>query len=163
MAEEISYNYLWQAYQKEKQTNQLLLIPKTFYQDTIEHIKKAKSEPNPNFTMIDNTTKLLNEFFEKRKQKIMIYIAFNKQLPKPVADSELEFYNRLLQVARSEVLELSVATKKNTITLKSVKDIPEIILPSGNRLGPLKRDQMVDAISEQDINYLIENAICEQV
>lgn len=160
--EEMSYNYLWQAYQKEKQTNQLLLIPKTFYQDTVEYINKSKASQNPNTTMIENTTKLLNEFFEKRKQKIMIYVAYSKPLPKPVADNENEFYNRILQLSKSEVLELSAPLKKEMAALKSIKDIPEIILPSGNRIGPLKKDQVIDAISEQDRNYLIENTICEQ-
>jgi len=162
MSEEISYNYLWQAYQKEKQTNQLLLIPKTFYQDTIEHINKSKADTNTNPIILENTTKLLNEFFEKRKQKIMVYVAYNKQPPKPIADNELEFYNKLLQITKSETLKFEKEIKQ-THTLKSIKDIPEIILPSGSRIGPLKKDQTIDAISEQDKNYLIENTICEQV
>ncbi len=162
MTDDISYNYLWQAYQKEKQTNQLLLIPKTFYQDTLEHINKTKTDTNTNPIMMENTIKLLNEFFEKRKQKILIYVAYNKQLPKPTADNEFEFYNKILQITKSETLELSKEVKKATHTLKSMKDIPEIILPSGSKIGPLEKDQIIDIAGEQDKNYLIENTICEQ-
>ncbi len=139
MNENISYDYLWQAYQKEKQTNQLLLVPKTFYEDTLEFISKAQANKAQDPNIVENATKLLNDFFEKRKQKILIYVAYNKQLPQPISSNETEFYNRVLQTVRAERLGLAKQTKNNTTTLKSTKDIPEIILPSGNKAGPSEK------------------------
>jgi hypothetical protein len=160
----ITYDYLWQAYQKEKQTNQLLLIPKTFYEDAFQFTKKTKENKPYDIPTLENTTRLLNELYEKRKQKILIYIAYNKQLPQPISSNEIEFYNRVLKIVKSEKLVLNQNENNNhTLTLKSLKDIPEIMLPSGSKIGPLKKDQIISTQNEQDINYLIENVICEQI
>ena len=159
MDENISYDYLWQAYQKEKQTNQLLLTPKTFYEDVIKFLNETKTTDS---VLKENTINLLTNFFEKRKQKIIIYVAYNKSLPQPISNNELEFYNKLLQLVKSEKLELTAQTKNiKPNTLKSMKDIPEIILPSGNRIGPLQKDQVIEMENSQDRTYLIENIICE--
>jgi DNA replication initiation complex subunit (GINS family) len=163
MDENINYDYLWQAYQKEKQTNQLLLIPKTFYDEALKFVKVNESTPYTTQHTPENTIRLINDFFEKRKQKILIYIAYNKPLPQPISNNETEFYNRILQIVKSEKLDLSGDIKVNLNTLKSIKDIPEIILPSGNKIGPLRKDQIVEAGNEQDRKYLIENTICEQI
>lgn len=161
--ENVSYDYLWQAYQKEKQTNQLLLVPKTFYEDAAEFINNTKQSSNSDPSIRENASRILNEFFEKRKQKILIYIAYNKQLPQPISNSETEFYNKVLQAVKSERLDLTKDIKNGNHTLKSLKSIPEIVLPSGNKLGPLAKDQVIDSLEEPDRNYLIENAICEQL
>ena len=164
MTDNISYDYLWQAYQKERQTNQLLLVPRTFYEDALEFINKTKAIKDQDSTVADNAARILNDFYEKRKQKILIYIAYNRQLPQPISNSELEFYNKMLQVVKSERLDLIKQTKVTNIhTLKSIKDLPEIILPSGSKLGPLKIDQIIETVNEQDRSYLIENTICEQI
>lgn len=160
MDENISYDYIWQAYQKEKQTNQLLLVSKTFYDDAVEFINRQKTADT---TLKENATRLLTEFFEKRKQKILIYIAYNRQLPQPISNNELEFYNRVLNTVKSEQVDLVQHGKQNVHVLKSIKDIPEIMLPSGSKIGPLKKDQIVEKLSEQDSNYLLENTICEQI
>jgi len=161
MDENITYDYLWQAYQKEKQTNQLLLIPKTFYEDTFKFLHDKGPDKDNDKSTNDNTLKLVNDFFEKRKQKILIYIAYNKQLPQPISNKETEFYNRILQIVKSEKLDFS--NQGNIHTLKSMKSIPEIILPSGNKIGPLTKDQVIDMENEQDRKYLVENTICEQI
>ncbi len=163
MDENITYDYLWQAYQKEKQTNQLLLIPKTFYDETFKFIKEKEGNTNTNQITPENTIRLVNDFFEKRKQKILIYIAYNKQLPQPISNSETEFYNRVLQIVKSEKLDFSGQASGSPHTIKSIKDIPEITLPSGNKIGPLRKDQILEAENEQDRKYLIENSICEKI
>lgn len=167
MAETLSYDYLWQACQKEKQTNQLLLVPKTFYEDIIEYINSLPA-PGPGEAdsgMKANSIKLLNEIFERRKQKILLYVAYNKQLPQPISNLELEFYNRLTEVARATKLEHQSIRKSNGTALRSLKDIPEIILPSGNKVGPLKKDQVLEMKkdTDSDIEFLTKNMICERL
>ena len=39
----ITYDYLWETYQKEKQTNQLLPISRTFYTDALFFINKLEN------------------------------------------------------------------------------------------------------------------------
>lgn len=167
MAETLSYDYLWQACQKEKQTNQLLLVPKTFYEDITEYIDSLpQSGPNGADSGVKaNSIKLLNEIFERRKQKILLYVAYNKQLPQPISNLELEFYNRLIEVARATRLGHQSVRQGNGTALKSLKDIPEIILPSGNKIGPLKKDQVLEMRkgSDPDIEFLTKNMICERL
>jgi len=68
----------------------------------------------------------------------------------------------VLNTVKSEKIDI-LQHGRNTRVLRSMKDIPEIVLPSGNRIGPLKKDQIIEKLSEQDTNYLTENTICEQI
>jgi hypothetical protein len=157
MGESISYDYIWNLCQKEKQTNQLLQLNKTFYADIAEYMEKAQlTEPQK-----ANMEKILASLFEKRKQKLFLYLAYNKQPPSQLDGTELDFYNRLLEIASSYKIGPGQKIKSNKL-LRSIIDIPEIILPSGRKLGPLKKNEVLDIQdSAADTTYLISNAICE--
>ena len=165
MAENVSYDYLWQIYQKEKQTNQLLMISKSFYEDTLNFIKNIdKLEIKDSSSLKEDSIRLLNELFEKRKQKILIYAAYNKQLPQPISTSELEFYNKVLEMVMSNKIDNIEVPRSSKVILRSLKDIPEILLPSGDKIGPFKRDQTIEVKDlDQDTNFLISNSICERI
>ncbi len=157
MGESISYDYIWNLCQKEKQTNSLLQLSKSFYQDIIEYMEKSQlTEPQRS-----NMEKILLSLFEKRKQKLFLYMAYNKQPPSQLDGSEAEFYNQLLEITSKYKIGSNNKIKSNKL-LRSITDIPEIILPSGRKLGPLKKDEILDMQdSAADITYLISNAICE--
>lgn len=160
MGEDISYDYIWNLCQKEKQTNQLLQLSKSFYSDLMEYMEKTTlTEPQR-----ANMEKIVVNLFEKRKQKIFLYLAYNKQPPSQIDGSELEFYNQLLGVSGKYKLTVVPKIKSNKL-LRSITDIPEIILPSGKKLGPLKKNEILDMQETDgmadDVRYLINNAICE--
>ncbi|MCL5117451.1 MAG: hypothetical protein M1124_01310 [Candidatus Marsarchaeota archaeon] len=167
----ISYETIWQILHKEKQTNELQLIPNTFYNDVEHFIKISKSDININNVDNDNSendklnTKenivfLLNKIFEKRKQKLLIYVAFNKQMPQPLPEIEISFYNRLNELKKEFTLNLE--EKAQGIFLKVISDIPSIRLPSGGKIGPLQKDEIINIKEKEseDINFLINNSIC---
>ncbi len=159
--EVITYDYLWQSYQKEKQTNQLQLVNKTFYEDVEEYIAKLKKTNNQK--LYENTISLLASFYEKRRQKILMHVAYGKQLPQPISTRETELYNRIMQAVNSETNEEKKAKQNKQNTLKSKRSIPEILLPSGNKIGPLSEGEKLDIENGQDMAYLIENSICEKI
>lgn len=160
MEDYMNYDYLWQLCQKEKQTNQLLLIPKTFYEEMSAFITSLDTANEKSVQIKANATKLLSEFFESRKQKILFYVAHGRTLPQPISTIEAEFYDSVVRVMKSSKIELE-STKSGSPSLKSLVDIPEIMLPSGNKLGPLKKDQLLAAqLSDADLNFLLANAIC---
>jgi DNA replication initiation complex subunit (GINS family) len=160
MEDYISYDYLWQLCQKEKQTNQLLLIPKTFYEDMSVFIASLDPSNEKSMQIKSNAIKMLGEFFENRKQKILFYVAHNRTLPQPLCAIEVEFYDSVVKVMKSSRLELG-NVKSSRTALKSLVDIPEIMLPSGGKLGPLKKDQLIEsAFSDADMNFLLANAVC---
>jgi DNA replication initiation complex subunit (GINS family) len=157
MGENVSYDYVWNLCQKEKQTNQLLQINKSFYSDIAEYMTKA--------TLTDaqkvNMEKVLLTLFEKRKQKLFLYLAYNKQPPSQLDGTEMEFYNQLLELTSKYKMGDGKEIKSNKL-LRSITDIPEIILPSGRKIGPLKKNEILDIQdSAADVTYLITNAICE--
>ena len=132
------YETLWQVTQKEKQTNELQLLPKTFYNDINEFIRSfdGKELSDEDLNLKRNTIKLLNDLHERRKQKILIYVAYKKQMPQPAIQSEQDFYKKLSQVASENKIDFTVMQKPNTFLLKSLQSIPEIMLPSGRKVGP---------------------------
>ncbi len=161
---EISYDLLWQLVQKERQTNELQLLPKTFYSDCIGLLdsidKKDMSEDEINIKK--NASKLLLEIYEKRKQKLLIYVAYKKHLPQPAIPSEQELYERLAELVNKE--KINFGAFKNTQSLVSLQKIPEIILPSGKKIGPFEKDQIVEAkVDDEDVKFLISNSICKEV
>jgi DNA replication initiation complex subunit (GINS family) len=157
MGEDISYDYIWNLYQKEKQTNQLLQLSKAFYPDIMEYLSKATLSDQQKLNM----EKILVNLFEKRKQKIFLYLAYNKPLPTQLDSTEQEFYTNILETINKYKIDPTKKIKSNKL-LRSLTDIPEIVLPSGRKLGPLKKDEILDMQdSSADVTYLISNAICE--
>lgn len=160
------YETLWQVTQKEKQTNELQLLPKTFYSDINEFINsfdsKDLSEEDQNLRK--NTIRLLNDLHERRKQKILIYVAYKKQMPQPAIQAEQDFYKKLSQVASENKIDFAATQKTSAFLLKSLQSIPEIMLPSGRKVGPLEKGQVIElGGNEEDANFLISNTICQKI
>ena len=168
MDKTLAYELLWQITQKEKQTNELQLLPKTFYTDIDDFLGtfEGKELTEEDANTKKNTLRLINELYERRKQKILIYVAYKKQMPQPAAQVELDFYNNIADLATGNRLQIKMQNDRNQRirALRSLQAIPEIILPSGKKLGPLEKGQLIDTNeSEEDTKFLINNAICQQV
>ncbi|MGC8651905.1 MAG: hypothetical protein ACP5UH_01480 [Candidatus Micrarchaeia archaeon] len=162
MPERIDYDYLWKLLQEEKQTNALLPIAKDFYSSATKLISGNRHDATQDNTEKANVAKILLDLFERRKQKILLYIAYGKQLPAQVDSHETEFYDALIKIVKAE--KLAIEDKHNKVVLRAVKDIPEIILPSGSKIGPLAKGDVVEADSiNDDMNFLLNNAICEKL
>ena len=87
-------------------------------------------------------------------------MAFNKQMPQPLPEIEISFYNRLNELKKEFTLNLE--EKAQGIFLKVISDIPSIRLPSGGKIGPLQKDEIINIKEKEseDINFLINNSIC---
>ncbi len=160
------YEILWQVTQKEKQTNELQLLPKTFYNDVDDFIRSFdnKELSEEDIGLKKNTMRLLNDLHERRKQKILIYVAYKKQMPQPAILSEQDFYKKLSQVASENKIDFAATQKPNTFLLKSLQSIPEIILPSGRKVGPLEKGQIIELGGNgEDADFLINNTICQKM
>lgn len=155
------YDFLWQAHQKEKNTTELQQLPQNFYSEMNKIIRGIESEGlgnNPKTR--ENALKLLNEIIERRKQKILIYVAYKKQPPQSNIVEELDFYNSVINVTKVHAfLSNSSASKK----FKAVGELPEIVLPSGSKVGPLSKDQIIELNNREDIDYVTSNGVCEAV
>jgi DNA replication initiation complex subunit (GINS family) len=158
MADDMSYDYVWRLFQKEKQTNQLLQVNRNFYDDVAEYLKLSES----NEQQKTNIEKILVGLFEKRRQKILLYAAYNKLLPQPTSEREQEFYKEIVQISEKYNIAFSKVQNRSNKLLRSINDIPEIILPSGKKFGPYKKGEIIEVQgADVDGEYLLKNSICE--
>ncbi len=163
MGEKIGYELLWEMSQKERQTNELLLLPKNFYDEIsvfIKELENATSDEQIN--MKRNAQRLLSELQERRKQKIIIYVAYKRSIPQPAIQEEEDLYSRILAAANGPNTAKTQATQANEKALKLLQPIPEIILPSGKKVGPFLKGQVIEIEERSDKEFLISNMICQK-
>jgi DNA replication initiation complex subunit (GINS family) len=164
MADNITYDLLWQILQKEKQSNEIQMVPRTFFSDIagiIRTLEKEKTEENEQVK--SNMIKLSNDLYERRKQKILIYIAYGRQLPQPLPQEEVGFYGRITEAFKSNQFASYLSSESRKSMLESLYDIPEMLLPSGNKIGPLSKAQTIVVESNDDATFLINNALCKKI
>ncbi len=160
----IEYETIWQIYQKEKQSNELQLVPKTLYEDVAALVNELKKQNTEDAELqLGNAQRLINAVFEKRKQKILLYVAYGKQIPPQFPKQEEELYNEVLSALKSKRLDTPQTEEQKTLI--AIQKIPEIILPSGHKEGPFEKDQIINvkSRSKEDINFLINNNICREI
>ncbi len=155
-AETETYDTVWLVWQKEKQTTKLQQIPKTFYKDVFDYLDKTNKPTDTESTTKENTKRLLNNIYERRKQKILAYLAYNQQPPQPMPPEEERFYTNLYATIKNDRL----GDKSVLGALTALHDTPKIILPSGVEVGPLMKDQTVLIDSTQDTEFLLSNNLC---
>jgi hypothetical protein len=157
--EEITSELLFEKVQAEKKTGEILPLSKHFFEDAEEYIKNIeKQQTDPQKTQyINNFKKLLSMLKERRMQKILIYIAYNKQLPSYSTIEEEGIYERIKKL-------LTENSVKPTLTkVKILSDIPEVITPEGNKIGPFKQNQTIELESENDTDFILKNKLGEIV
>ena len=147
----MDYLDLIDFYKKEKNTSKLLSMPKNFYKEAKELIKNSRNETEK--TNISNTLKFLKE---KRIQKILMYLAYDKQIGNEVADEESEIYSKIKTILKKGKIQNSTKIKINI-------DVPEIITNTGTKLGPYNKNEIVDINSNDDVMFIIENNIGEKI
>ncbi|MDE1857098.1 MAG: hypothetical protein KGH98_03375 [Candidatus Micrarchaeota archaeon] len=166
MSLELSYDLVWRIYQAENQNYELQQIPKTFYEDAAELIESLPSDAHDTGKRgtKENAIKLIEAVHERRSQKILMYVAFGRQLPQNAPQKEAELYDRIATIKKENRLNITKGkSQQDPFTLKSMRDMPEIVLPSGSRLGPLKKEQVVRVASPDDRRFLLESVICIEI
>ncbi|MCL4389085.1 MAG: hypothetical protein M1528_02205 [Candidatus Marsarchaeota archaeon] len=165
VSENLTYDILWQINQKEKQSNELQLVPKTLYNDIKELLDNTDDRSSEELKIQkENTLKLINSIFERRKQKIMVYAAYGKEMPSPAPDQDNAFYREAVNLIGANNLTYAKREQRE-VQLKAIQSIPEIVLPSGNKIGPLEKDQVLNLNQKEneDKNFLINNGICKEM
>ncbi len=164
MTEDITYSFLWEVLQKERSSNALQLLPKGFYADVREFLETAKSGPGKNEEseiQAGNIERLVSEIFEKRKQKVALYVAYKKPLPNPITDIETDLYNKMMELYANTKLTGPIETKAQQNKLRVIiEKLPEVFLPSGSKIGPLEKGQLIEVQDKNDSKFLIDNSLC---
>ncbi|MFP3278733.1 MAG: hypothetical protein RXP92_00235 [Candidatus Micrarchaeota archaeon] len=156
--EEITPEVIFSKLQAERKTGELLPLPADFYEQIDKEIENLKKNPNMESKQyLENFMKLVNQLKEKRMQKVLIYLAYNKQLPQPIPRFEENLFKRIKAIINEESKPSQV--KRIKINL----DIPEIITPEGNKIGPFSKDQIIEIDDSKEIEYILQNKIGELI
>ena len=148
---EIDSEEIFNLLKSEKKTGEIIPLRKTFYKEARELIKQQPQEQKQN---LDRT---LNIIKEKRTQKILIYLAYDKVLPQPLPQEEEETYNNIKQLVSNP------NTQQKTKKIRITAHIPEIITSTGNKLGPYEQNEIIELYDNSDIKFIIENKIGETI
>jgi len=156
--EEITPEVIFSKLQAERKTGELLPLPADFYEQIDKEIENLKKNPSMESKQyLENFMKLVNQLKEKRMQKVLIYLAYNKQLPQPIPRFEENLFKKIKAIINEESKPPQV--KRIKINL----DIPEIVTPEGNKIGPFSKDQIIEIDDSKEIEYILQNKIGELI
>ncbi|MGC8676541.1 MAG: hypothetical protein ACP5T3_03465 [Candidatus Micrarchaeia archaeon] len=152
---EVNTEILFSKLKAEKVTGELLQLDADFYTEAEKYIALLDNTEKSS-KEAENVRKMLSQLKERRKQKILVYLAFDKPLPRPVPVEEESLYNEILTI-------LSNGFDVKTIRLKIIADLPEVITPGGKKIGPFKNGEVVEVGDTKDADFIINNKIGERV
>jgi DNA replication initiation complex subunit (GINS family) len=147
----MDYLDIIEFYKKEKNTSRLIPIDRNFYTEAENLIKNTGNDTEK--ANINNT---LNFLKEKRVQKILIYLAYDKQIGNEVTPEESDLYLKIKSLLKKNKITASTKIKINI-------DVPEIITTSGTKLGPYNKNEIIELNSNEDMIFIIENKIGEKL
>ncbi len=154
----VSYDFLWQTLQEESKNKTLNQLPQDFYSEA-EQLLKEEKDADKRENINNNITNMISKIKEIRINKLLLYIAYGKQIQMPIPIEEQEAYERIT----AYIYEYRNRNKgeNEPKALSVVHNVPEIYLPSGNKIGPLSEGQKIKINEKNDAAFLINSLICE--
>ena len=159
MSFSVSADFLFSALQQEKATGELQQLQHDFYTQVERYLKTLPEQQGgeDRARQVDNTKRILASLIEKRRQKILLYIAYNKPLPSVVPAEDEKFYDDLRSVLERNDSQTKISK------LKINSDIPEVLTAEGRKIGPFRQGEIVEVSDSNDIEFIIKNRIGEMV
>jgi DNA replication initiation complex subunit (GINS family) len=157
LAAKITTELLFSKLQKEKTTGELTSLPSDFYLGASLLISELESsdKSEENEKQIENAKKMLASLKERRKQKLLTYLAFSKQLPQTVPEEEEALYNEIRQILTRGADSVKVSR------LKVLSSVPEVLTSEGREIGPYKAGEVIELANDSDVEFIIKNKIAE--
>ncbi len=153
MGSEISAEQIFTKLLQEKKTGELTPLEADYYSDAEKHLKKLKAESDSEH--FENFKKMLISLKQRRRQKLLMYIAYSKPLPAPVPEDEETLYNEIQQLVSKSIPQAKISR------IKIKNAIPEVLTAKGKKIGPYKQGDIVELMDDDDAEFLIKNKIGE--
>ncbi|MDE1824425.1 MAG: hypothetical protein KGH69_02305 [Candidatus Micrarchaeota archaeon] len=134
----------------EKKTGEIIPLEADFYLGIAGLASSVPDDQERN-----NLNKTIEAIKERRVQKILVYIAYGKQVPAPLPTEEEDLYNQIKRILKKD----SAPTNQTTVRISA--DIPEIITTKGSKIGPFKQNEIVKMGDTEDVKFIIDNKIGE--
>jgi hypothetical protein len=157
MTLQITTEMLFSKLNEEKNRGELMPLQKEFYTSAAEFVQKLESESagQQNQKQAENTRRLIESLKEKRRQKLLIYLAYEKPLPQQVPEEEEALYNEIRKILNKDRDVSKVAT------VKILTDVPEVITSEGRKVGPYKQGDVIEVPNSSDVEFMVKNKIGE--
>ena len=151
---DISVNGLNNLLKSEQKSGEIAPLPKEFY---LKINEKLKTFSTPDSDEYKNLFKLYTTIRERRTQKILVYLAYNKELPRPLPAEDEDLYIQIKNIINKS----SGESKPSKLKVSST--IPQIVAPSGNKLGPYEQNEIVYVYDRADAKFMVENKLGETI
>ncbi|MDE1869741.1 MAG: hypothetical protein KGH71_02015 [Candidatus Micrarchaeota archaeon] len=153
---EITVEQLYNMSQSEKKTGEVLPLPKDFYKVAESKLKFLESDSDQQH--FGNFKKLLTSVKERRIQKLLIYLAYNKLLPSQVPEEEEELYSKVKLLLNS-----NEPPSQKLRRIRITTEMPQLVMPNGLKSGPYKQNQLLEMSDNYEAEFLLNNKLGEQV
>lgn len=153
---EITVEQLYNMSLSEKKTGEVLPLPKEFYKVAESKLKSLESGGDPQH--LGNFKKLLASVKERRIQKLLIYLAYNKVLPSQVPEEEEELYSKVKLLLNS-----NEPPSQKLRRIRVTTEMPQLMMPNGIKSGPYKQNQLLELSDNYEAEFLLNNKLGEQV
>jgi len=181
----ITYNDIYEASRKERYSEQLQKIPKSFISDFVKYLKEKKelaSKESDSFSdviiktkkQLENARTLFKEFILRRRKKILnlVLIAAETGISKQDFDNMLDFekelFNDLMKCMDAsdkklgELLNGKEEVKQKNELIVFKENVEKFMGLDGKSLGPFDKGQIAN-ISKEIAKILIEGGKAELV
>ncbi|MDE1850113.1 MAG: hypothetical protein KGI00_05300 [Candidatus Micrarchaeota archaeon] len=145
-----SWESVFEVLKNEKKTGEIIPLEADFYLGIAGLASSVPDDQERN-----NLNKTIEAIKERRVQKILVYIAYGKQVPAPLPTEEEDLYNQIKRILKKD----SAPTNQTTVRISA--DIPEIITTKGSKIGPFKQNEIVKMGDTEDVKFIIDNKIGE--
>jgi DNA replication factor GINS len=178
------YEELFKAWKKEKENAELQALPRDFYANLVDYMKKIREESR----MLDkkttrarlmhrefeNAKKLVRELIRLRREKILKKTVTGKALSEdfltteekdlhheflPLAESYQGFLKNIL---RGQITQVERKEKTKRMLVRFVQEIPAIIGSDMNTYGPYRAEDIA-TLPPENAKILIRQGIAVEV
>jgi len=179
----ITYNDIYEASRKERYSEQLQPLPKSFIKDVAEYLKDKKevaSKESDSFSevilktkkQLENAITLFRELMLRRRKKILalVLIAAETGISKQDFDNMLNiektlFENLMKSIDSSdkelnEELNGKKIENQNNELIIFLEHVDEFVGISGEKMGPFEKGDIAN-ISKEIAKILIDDSKCE--
>ncbi len=165
------YRTLLDMLDRERSSSKLTEIDENLYKEILDFVRKTQIEEFRDdiekikiFIKIKET---LSELLFKRVEKMVLYALYasrDKEYiePRNIMSSEKEFYSEILRKIKEKLEEIEKKEDNNKITVRILKDLPEIVGIDGKIYGPFKKEDVVN-LPKENAEALIKRGVAEEI
>jgi DNA replication factor GINS len=178
------YEELFEAWKKEKENVELQALPRDFYANLVNYMKKNREESRMldkkttrarlMYREFENAKKLVRELVKLRKEKILRKTMTGKILSEDsLTTEEKDLHHEILpltesyhgfskNILRGQTIQVERKEKPKRMLVRFIQEIPAIIGSDMNAYGPYRAEDIA-TLPPENARILIKQGIAAEV